>query len=496
MASAPGTPPNHVPVRVGSIHPSGSFVYPVSLALVLLGAATLKLVLLSRSLGFEQGDPLEYINIAHTIAYGTGEEWWDIRPLLFPLVLVPLIWLGDWLPDPTGDVAVRLLRLAPLLFSLGCIAVGASIARTLSGRLGAVVTAFVLATNSIFNQLSVAPFAEIPATFGVLCAALIAIRGGISIRSGLMCAIALGLACMARYQSLAFIAPFGLWMLLTRRPRRLIGFIGGLVGCTAMQAGLDLIAYGAPFHSLIQSATYNVTSDEAASFYGSDPFIWYIQTVGEWFGYPALVLAAIGSFIGLRSASRGSWALILGLALTMIFWLSAIAHKEPRFTSQIAPFLAIGAGHGAWYLIHNRPAWTQLIGILAIAGATLPGIWQTMLLNLTFNPGFVDGPKRVSNDHPGAVLGTIPWFIARPYTFGRIQLVRADVDRWSDRAYMAEIVEQSDYILLREYDFASDRFIQRLVDSKFRTIERYPDQVVLLQNRQRAEPRQPARRER
>jgi hypothetical protein len=464
-------------------HPRWEQAFAPAIVLTIAGAAVLKLILLFRALGFEQGDPLEYINIAHTIAHRTGEEWWDIRPLVYPLVLVPFIWLGERLPDPTGEAAVQLLRATPLAFSLGCIAVSSAIANVLSGRAAALTAALLLTANPVFNQLSVSPFAEIPATFGVLCATLIAIRARPNAATGIAAGLALGLACMARYQSLAFIPPFALWILLSRRYRCLGGFVVGITACIVLQAALDWLAYGAVFHSLIQSAAYNVTTDEAASFYGAEPFGWYVATVGNWLGYLPTVLALVGVAVSWRSLRRFDWTLVLCLAVVMLLWLSAIAHKELRFTSQLIPFLAIAAGHGVCALAQLRRPLGSVLATLAICLATVLGIRQSLTLDLIFNPGFVEGPKLVAAERPAAVLGTIPWFIARPYTYGRIELIRADVDAWPDRAYIESVIERADYLLLREYDFASDRAIARLVDNQFRTLETYPDQVVLLERR-------------
>jgi len=346
-----------------------------------------------------------------------------------------------------------------------------------------------LTSSPVFNQLSVSPFAEIPATFGVLLAALIAIRAQPTTRSGLAVGVALGLGCMARYQSLAFIVPFGLWILLSDSRARLTGFVGGLLACGAVQGLLDILAYGAPFHSLIQSAAYNVTSDEAASFYGAEPPWWYVETVGDWLGYATIALALLGSAMAVRGLRRREWSLVLALAAVMLIWLSAIAHKEPRFTSQIAPFLIIAAGHGASAILRGHSRLGRYAAIAAIVVATVPGYWQSISLDLTFNPGFVEGPKMVAAQRPGAVLGTIPWFVARPYTHNRIELVRADVDLWDDPGEMSSVLERADYLLLREYDFAADRAIDRMINSQFRTIETYPEQVTLLEKRPASIPR-------
>jgi hypothetical protein len=460
-----------------------SQLFAPAIVLTIAVAAVLKLILLFRAVGFEQGDPLEYINIAHTITHRTGEEWWDIRPLVYPLMLVPFIRLGELFPDPTGEAAVQLLRATPLAFSVGCIAVSAAIAHLLSGRVAAVTTALLLTANPVFNQLSVSPFAEIPATFGVLCATLIAIRARPNTAAGIGAGLALGLACMARYQSLAFIAPFALWLVLSRHRLRPGGFVVGISLCIVLQAALDWLAYGAAFHSLIQSAAYNVTTDEAASFYGAEPFGWYIATIGNWLGYLPAILSLVGVAALWKSSRRFAWMLVLGLAVVMLLWLSAIAHKEARFTSQVVPFLAVAAGHGAALIARFRRPLGPILTTLALCLSIGFGIRQSLTLDLIFNPGFVEGPKLVAAERPGAVLGTIPWFIARPYTYGRIELIRADVDAWADRAYMESVIERADYILLREYDFASDRAIARLVDSQFRTRETYPEQVVLLERR-------------
>ncbi len=384
---------------------------------------------------------------------------------------------------------MRLLRSTPLAFSLGCLAVSTAISGTLSGRFAAICTALMLASNSVFNQLSVSPFAEIPATFGVLLAALIAIRAQPTTRSGLAVGVALGLGCMARYQSLAFIVPFGIWMLLSGSRARLTGFVGGLLACGALQGLLDILAYGAPFHSLIQSAAYNVTTDEAASFYGAEPPWWYAETVGDWLGYASLALAILGSVMAVRGNRRREWSLVLPLAAVMLIWLSAIAHKEPRFTSQVTPFLIIAAGHGASAILQGHSRLGPYAAIAAIVVATVPGYWQSLSLDLTFNPGFVEAPKLVAAQRPGAVLGTIPWFVARPYTHNRIELVRADVDLWDDPGQMSAVIERADYLLLREYDFAADRAIDRMINSQFRTIETYPEQVILLEKRPASTPR-------
>src|SRR5262249_53571968 len=83
--------------------------------LLLLGALAMRLVLWNRVVGFEQGDPLEYVNIAYKLAFGIGIEWWDLRPLLLSILYVPVLYVAQWWPDPTGEAMVRALRLVSVL---------------------------------------------------------------------------------------------------------------------------------------------------------------------------------------------------------------------------------------------------------------------------------------------------------------------------------------------------------------------------------------------
>ena len=170
----------------------------------------------------------------------------------------------------------------------------------------------------------------------------------------------------------------------------------------------------------------------------------------------------------------------------MLLWLSALGHKELRFAVQVVPFGMLFAGNGVALLWSLASRTGPCVAGAALSIALGLSLWRTTELPLQFNIGFVDGPKAVAAARPGATLATIPWFIARPYTDGKIVLVRGDVDRWRDKDAITRVFNEADYILLREYDFATDRTIQRLVDSQFRTIESYPDQLVLLENRRLA----------
>ena len=124
---------------------------------------------------------------------------------------------------------------------------------------------------------------------------------------------------------------------------------------------------------------------------------------------------------------------------------------------------------------------------MAIAAAG-PLLWATLQLDLATDVAYVDGPRRAAELRPGGTLGTIPWFVPRPYTGTRLELVRMDRKVWDDRDYVTRTVQESDFLLFPEYWLLEDRYVRRLVDADYRTLESYPNGVVLLQNKRLDEP--------
>ena len=140
----------------------------VPVVVLLAGALALRLVLWNRAVGFEQGDPLEYVNIAYKLAFGIGIEWWDLRPLLLSLLYVPVLYVAQWWPDPTGEAMVRALRLVSVLFGVGVVGLTYLLGRRLAGEIVGLGAGLLVAVNPVVNRMSVSTFAEVPSTFFIL----------------------------------------------------------------------------------------------------------------------------------------------------------------------------------------------------------------------------------------------------------------------------------------------------------------------------------------
>ena len=524
--------------------------------LLLLGALALRLVLWDRAVGFEQGDPLEYVNIAYKLAFGIGIEWWDLRPLLLSLLYVPVLYVAQWWPDPTGEAMVRALRLTSVLFGVGTVALTYAIGRQLSGELVGLGAGLLVAVNPVVNRMSVSTFAEIPSTFFILLSLWLLVRccerAAPSIRLlAFGAGLALGAGCMIRYQAIFYLPPVGLWVALLalvwgaggllarvrslfdlrQRPGALaLGFGGGLLLAIFIQGVIELIAYGRPFHSLLASFTYNVTSGQAPVEFGEEPFDWFFREVPSWFGWVAAVLAVLGLVSVVRGRNAAGWRLVTLTGVAMLLALSALPHKEARFMSQVVPLLALLAAQGATMLGRDdltprgatmlarsdltprgrdksrpyrreegeisspvspsprrRGGWGVRSSLL-LALAAAPMLLASWALDLEANVGYVYGVKRAAELRPGSIVGTIPWQVARPYAGTRLTLERMDRNAWNRREEVARTIEQSDFLLFPEYWLLEDREIDRLVEARFRSIEAYDDGVVLYQNRRLEEP--------
>jgi 4-amino-4-deoxy-L-arabinose transferase-like glycosyltransferase len=491
----------------------------------------LRLILWDRAVGFEQGDPLEYVNIAYKMAFDIGIEWWDLRPLLLSLIYVPVLYLAQWWPDPTGEAMVRSLRLVSVLFGVGIVGLCYLLGRRLDGEIVGVGAGLLVAVNPVVNRMSVSTFAEVPSTFFLLLGIWLLVKAldatpSSALRLALGAGLAIGAGCMIRYQAIFFLPPIGLWVAavaLARAPGGVVerlrgaldwrgwsgalvlGFGAGIGIAVVAQALIELVAYGRPFHSLLVSFEYNVTSGLAPVEFGQEPFDWFFRQVPSWLGPLTAVMVAIGLLSLVRGPSVAGWRLVALAGLTMLLALSALPHKEERFMSQVVPLLALLAAVGArtaglvggraWEL--RATSWKprarrlgQIVtAIVALLGCAAPMLVASLMLDLESNVGYVEGVKKAAELRPGGTLGTIPWLVARPYAGTRLTLERMDRNVWNRREEVARTIEQSDFLLFPEYWLLEDRDIDKLVDARYRSIESYEGGVVLYQSRRLDEPR-------
>jgi len=159
-------------------------------------------------------------------------------------------------------------------------------------------------------------------------------------------------AVYLRYQCGVFALGLLIWLLAARRAHEARWFGGGalLAGLGGML--LDVVTWGAPFHSLLTYLRFNLFEGRAADF-GTEPVAFYITTLWSSTG-PALLVIAAGLVACLRRHPGLLAVLVLFVAVH-----SAIGHKELRFLMPIFPLMLTLAGVGLASLMEPSSASTK-----------------------------------------------------------------------------------------------------------------------------------------
>lgn len=191
----------------------------------------------------------------------------------------------------------------------------------------------------------------------ILAALLLTLAVGLRLQNGLFCLGALA-------------------MLLAERRKKEAALLLGLLLLGALAYGaVDLLTWGAPFHSARQYLRFNLIEGRSSDF-GTAPFLHYVQALATTEGLTMIPVIALTAY-GART--RPAVPLI---ALGFFLVHSYIPHKELRFLFPIIPLLCAQAALGLDRLADRRAGF-GLIVLALISLATLPtltfsrlGIWS------------------------------------------------------------------------------------------------------------------------
>lgn len=190
-----------------------------------------------------------YLTLAESVAT-TGQYGWGpptaFRPPLYPLLLVPAVWLGQFVPAAT-PLGVALLNLAATAATLLIVASVAD--RTFGSRRASFVAVSILATSPLAIVYSASPMTE------TLCGSLVAGLVWVSVRfrdcpgraNALMWGVIAGLAALCR--PTMWVAAAFVWLSLlvgTREWRRLL--LGGAAMLVVVSPWVvrNLVELGSP----------------------------------------------------------------------------------------------------------------------------------------------------------------------------------------------------------------------------------------------------------
>jgi hypothetical protein len=180
-------------------------------------------------------------------------------------------------------------------------------------------------------------------------------RGGLEAASG---GALLGLAVVTRYGTAVVVLAALAWLALNRSRRTLLLCASGGLAIAFALGVLDWATWGAPFHSFARYVEFNVTSGQAATQFGAEPWWFYVPHLG----WLALCVWPGFAFFLTRRSEGGRL-----FELSALVYLAAITltpHKEVRFCYPSLVLLLVAA----------TPRWLALLGRMSRERARLAAV--------------------------------------------------------------------------------------------------------------------------
>jgi len=321
------------------------------LVLVLLGAAVLRVWLAWYDHSVFWPDEIhQSLEQAHRAAFGYGLISWEFRDgarsWLFPGTIAAIWKLASGIGVDSSLIFIWIARLLMVGCSVAAIAFASSLAALPHGWRAGLAAAAIMATfppSVAFAYRAMSETASAP---------LIAIGTWLlwqrKERLALYAGVAIGLACLLRYQNALFAVVFALMLLPQRRYREAVAFCSMGLGVALFGGLLDWLTWGRPFHSLIAYFQFNLIIGGASDF-GVEPFSFYITTLWSSVGPFILLLA------GLFLVGATVEPILGGTVAIFILAHSVLPHKELRFLMPCFPLFATVCGVGVERILRRFP---------------------------------------------------------------------------------------------------------------------------------------------
>lgn len=331
----PGVPP---PVRQNS----GRRGRAAAIAVILVVAALPRVWAAVWDQGIFWPDEIfQSLEPAHRFAFGYGFVAWEFqdgaRSWLFPGVLGLLLKLLAVLGVSGAATLVISAKLAMVAVALVGIYASIRIAERLGGAEAAVLCGALSAAfppSIVYGSRCMTEMASAP-----LCALAVLLALDTTPRKLVLSGSLAALAIYLRYQNgLITVALLG-WLLAQRRDRDALYYTAGAVVTGLAGGGLDLLTWGAPFHSFIRYVHFNLVEGRSADF-GVEPLAYYATVFWSAVGVSSLALA-----IGLWESARRAGGLLF-VVLLYVLAHTLVAHKEFRFLMPIVPLMLALSGVG------------------------------------------------------------------------------------------------------------------------------------------------------
>ena len=315
-----------------------------------------------------------------------SNEWFREGQLVYRNLIYPglhYLWfyfsdniLG--LTDPQFKMLI--LRLFHALFSVLIVSLSYQITLRVSNRDNARQVALLLALFWPLPFLSVRNLVEVVCIPPILAGFYYLLKdrefedsNKYIIISGIMVALSFTI----RFQMAFFIAGIGMVLLVQKKWRHFLWFSIGFLGTISITVGLlDYLAWGVPFHTLINYVTYNLSHQYD---YVTLPWYNYILLILGIFIPPVSFFFAAGF---LRTWKK--YAVLFWPTFIFFFFHSYFANKQERFILPAVPFLIILGVIGWNEYVASSAFWRNRKNMLKIIWGWFWTINIILLLVFTF----------------------------------------------------------------------------------------------------------------
>jgi hypothetical protein len=259
--------------------------------------------------------------------------------------------------DPQGKMYV--VRLLHALFSLLIIVLGYKITFRYAGKHTARMAALLLSIYWFMPMLSVRNLVEMVCIPFLLYTTWMFLRAEDEQKSRLYlyAGLAAGCAFAIRFQSLFFIAGFGLVLLFQRKWKGAVFFtIGTLFFACISQGLIDYVVWKKPFAEFVEYIKYNIANKYN---FQTQPWYMYFTVLG------GILVPPVSFFLIFGFARKWKTHLLLFLPSFLFFaFHSYFPNKQERFILPVIPFVIMGGMIGWNEFLNGSAFWKKRPGLL------------------------------------------------------------------------------------------------------------------------------------
>ena len=360
--------------------------HPYSFILLLAFIVRLTAAIFSKGFGMLD-DHFVIIETAQDWVNGSN-QWFREGQIVYRNLIYPglhYIWfyfsdniLG--LSDPQFKMLIA--RIAHALFSLLIISYSYKITLRLSNRNNARQVALILALFWPLPFLSVRNLVEVVCVPPVLAGFYYLLKNDNNqdrFKTNMIIAgILFGLSMTIRFQMSLFAGGVGLIWIFQKEWKRIVWFSLGFLFTISITIGLlDYLAWGRPFHTLINYVLYNISHQYA---FVTQPWYNYILLIGGIFIPPVSLFFIVGYLRTWKKYSILFWPTFI-----FIFVHSYFANKQERFIIPAIPFIVILGIIGWNEYVLSSDFWNKHKKALKISWGWFWTLNIILMLAFTFN---------------------------------------------------------------------------------------------------------------